>query len=326
MQITNDSILKEQIMAGLKGRMKGHSFESKIVERLNSIVSFAYEGTVADSQTIFYGEPEKILLNKMMQAFQWHKVISLKAYATGRLATAEEGEKCLNIDGHPIKGSKSDLIVDMQNDSGERKITGVSVKQCSNRTPTNAQVFFTTASAFYNLLKERGLIDEPRALVALKQFCGDEGFRPSDAGGCEGRISTPERFFWEETDPVGRAALEKMFAVHQDEVTALLLKKGYVDDPFPPSFIMHKTRSVMEGPDEIAMYSMEQFIKLSHQYASFHLSPYRVTKGRYKEPVGILHDAPRFGVIQMQRGGQKQHPTQLQFNLKAGYFYDLAKF
>ena len=253
MQITNDSILKEQIMAGLKGRRKGHSFESKIVERLNSIVSFAYEGTVADSQTILYGEPEKILLNKMMQAFQWRKVISLKAYATGRLATAEEGEKCLNIDGHPIKGSKSDLIVDMQNDSGERKITGVSVKQCSNRTPTNAQVFFTTASAFYNLLKERGLIDEPRALVALKQFCGDEGFRPSDAGGCEGRISTPERFFWEETDPVGRAALEKMFAVHQDEVTALLLKKGYVDDPFPPSFLMHKNRSVMEGPDEIAM-------------------------------------------------------------------------
>lgn len=37
------------------------------------------------------------------------------------------------------------------------------------------------------------------------------------------------------------------------------------------------------------------------------------------------HKAPKFGVVQMQRGGQKQHPTQLQFNLKAGYFYALAK-
>ena len=48
-------------------------------------------------------------------------------------------------------------------------------------------------------------------------------------------------------------------------------------------------------------------------------------KGRYKEPEGILHQAPKFGVIQMQRGGQKQHPTQLQFNLKSGYFYELDK-
>lgn len=325
MQITNDSILKEQIMAGLKGRRKGHSFEAKIVERLNEIACYELEEKTTGSRTIFYGAPEKILLNKIMQTFRWHKILSLKAYATGRLATAEKGEKCLNIEGYPIKGSKSDIIVDLVNDSGERKIVGISVKQCSNRTPTNAQVFFTTATAFYNLLKECGLINEPRALVALKQFCGDEGFRPSDTGSCEGRISTPERFFWEEIDSVGRAVLERLFAVHQDEVTALLLKKGYVNDPFPPSFIMHKTRSMVEGPDEIAMYSMEQFIKLSHRYASFHLSPYRVTKGRYKEPVGILHDAPRFGVVQMQRGGQKQHPTQLQFNLKAGYFYELAK-
>tara|TARA_R100000808_G_scaffold23266_1_gene51440 strand:- start:49 stop:249 length:201 start_codon:yes stop_codon:yes gene_type:complete len=35
----------------------------------------------------------------------------------------------------------------------------------------------------------------------------------------------------------------------------------------------------------------------------------------------FFHEAPRFGIIQMQRGGQKQHPTQLQFNLEAGYFY-----
>ena len=38
---------------------------------------------------------------------------------------------------------------------------------------------------------------------------------------------------------------------------------------------------------------------------------------------GVKHLAPRFGIVQMQRGGQKQHPDQLQFNLEAGYFYKL---
>ena len=33
--------------------------------------------------------------------------------------------------------------------------------------------------------------------------------------------------------------------------------------------------------------------------------------------------APRFGIVQMQRGGQAQHPEQLQFNLQAGYFYKI---
>ena len=48
---------------------------------------------------------------------------------------------------------------------------------------------------------------------------------------------------------------------------------------------------------------------------------YSVRKGQYRDPEGAEHEAPRFGIVQMQRGGQKQHPTQLQFNLKAGYFY-----
>lgn len=66
-------------------------------------------------------------------------------------------------------------------------------------------------------------------------------------------------------------------------------------------------------------------IELSRRYSLFAYSIYRVKKGRFKEPEGVSHQAPRFGVIQMQRGGQKQHPTQLQFNLKAGYFYELDK-
>ncbi len=39
---------------------------------------------------------------------------------------------------------------------------------------------------------------------------------------------------------------------------------------------------------------------------------------------GVVHQAPRFGVIQMQRGGQKQHPEQLQFNLEASYFRKIS--
>jgi hypothetical protein len=68
---------------------------------------------------------------------------------------------------------------------------------------------------------------------------------------------------------------------------------------------------------------MDQFLRLSKRFSTFAYNLYRVKKGSHKEPEGILHQAPRFGVVQMQRGGQKQHPTQLQFNLKAGYFYDL---
>lgn len=70
---------------------------------------------------------------------------------------------------------------------------------------------------------------------------------------------------------------------------------------------------------------MDEFIDLSREYSPFTYSYYRVKKGSHKEPEGVSHQAPRFGVVQMQRGGQKQHPTQLQFNLKAGYFYDLDK-
>ena len=58
-------------------------------------------------------------------------------------------------------------------------------------------------------------------------------------------------------------------------------------------------------------------------YSGFSHKEYSVRKGSFKDPEGVKHQAPRFGIIQMQRGGQKQHPTQLQFNLQAGYFYKI---
>ena len=75
---------------------------------------------------------------------------------------------------------------------------------------------------------------------------------------------------------------------------------------------------------EIAVYSVEELIALSKKFAGFELKPYHIRKGSFKNDPNE-HLAPRFGVVQMQRGGQKQHPTQLQFNLQAGYFYRLAE-
>jgi hypothetical protein len=68
---------------------------------------------------------------------------------------------------------------------------------------------------------------------------------------------------------------------------------------------------------------MEELIAQSRTYQGFATRPYSVRKGSYPDPPGVQHLAPRFGVVQMQRGGQAQHPTQLQFNLEAGYFYKI---
>lgn len=267
------------------------------------------------------GKPEIILLNKILNYLDWDSCSSVDVYFTGRLATAEDGEKEITIGNVSIKESKSDIIIKLSSGNGEERVIGVSVKQCNNKTPTNAQVYFSTATAFYNTVVANGYDLSANALVAMKQFCGDAGYRPCDNGNCKNRIYTPERYFWEEIDPKGRAEWENLFTEHQDDITRLLLQKGYKYDPFPPEIIIHKTKKAKPDNEEVAIFSMQEFIRLSREYSSFEFNKYRVKKGSHKEPEGVEHLAPRFGVIQMQRGGQKQHPTQLQFNLKAGYFY-----
>ena len=71
------------------------------------------------------------------------------------------------------------------------------------------------------------------------------------------------------------------------------------------------------------MYTIDELILRSARYQGFTTRAYSVHKGSHKDPPGVKHLAPRFGIVQMQRGGQKQHPEQLQFNLEAGYFYKL---
>ena len=324
MQITTDPTLLHQIDAGTKGRKRGHSYENVLAQRLNSL-QFPYSSSVQETPVIQKGKPEIILLNKVLSFLGWSKCDNLKAYATGKLATSENGDKEVLIEGKSISSAKSDVILVLENESS-RKVVGVSVKQCNNKTPTNAQVFFSTATAFYNLLISNGIELSEEALKAMRQFCGDVGYRPLDDFDCSERVSTPDRYFWEEIDPRGKVEWENIFKKKQDDITRLLLQKAYTNDPFPPEIILHKTRkSESIEEEEIAVFTMDQFIELSHKYSPFTYNLYRVKKGSHKEPEGISHQAPRFGVVQMQRGGQKQHPTQLQFNLKAGYFYELDK-
>jgi predicted transcriptional regulator len=207
-----------------------------------------------------------------------------------------------------------------------RQLTiGVSTKQCNNNMPTNAQLYFTTARGFSKLLLDNNITVSEAAVRALRQFCGDEGFRPSDDTRLSGkRLTDPRRYFWEEIDAVGRLEWEKLFSSHQDAISRLLFQKAYINDPFVPDYLVHKTRSAASWNEtEIAIYSIQELVTLSRAYQGFATREYSVRKGRHKDPAGVTHLAPRFGVIQMQRGGQKQHPEQLQFNLAAGYFYRL---
>lgn len=322
-QKTNDSTLLRQIDAGVKGRQKGHSYEDELASKINSMTMPYSNSNNNNDKILFKGSPINVLLDKVLDFLKWSKADNVEAYATGRLATSEYGEKEILIEDKPITSTKSDIILVLYN-SEIKKVVGVSIKQCNNKTPTNAQVYFTTATAFYNLVKDNGIPVTEKALIAMRQFCGDHGFRPLDNFDCSQRVSNPERYFWEEIDVNGKSEWEDVFTNYQDEITRLLLQKAYLNDPFPPEIILHKTRKADSFENqEIAVFTMDQFIELSRKFSPFAYSDYRVKKGRHKEPEGISHQAPRFGVIQMQRGGQKQHPTQLQFNLKAGYFYDL---
>lgn len=213
----------------------------------------------------------------------------------------------------------------MTPDKGQAITIGVSTKQCNNASPTNAQLYFTTARGFASLLQANGIPVSNRAILSLRQFCGDAGFRPSDnPASLHGRITDPRRYFWEEIDPHGRNEWENLLAAKQDDISRLLFQKAYLNDPFVPDYVLHKTKRAASWlQTEVAIYTISELISLSGKYQGFCTKPYTVKKGSYKDPAGVSHLAPRFGIIQMQRGGQAQHPEQLQFNLEAGYFYKI---
>ena len=310
-----------QILAGQIGRKKGHEFEFELAKLINTInkkisVSPSIEG-------VFLDHPEEALIKKCLSICKWTSYDKVEAIALGALATAEEGKKWLKVNGIEVKASKSDILLNIY--SGvEVKTVGVSVKQCGAKKPTNPQLFLSTARAFCSLLRRNGITVSENAEVAMRQFCGDIGFRPvDDEAIMKTRKSNPVRFFWEEINKAGLAEWGLLFTKQQDKITRLLLQKAYLNDPFSPEIVIQKTKKVESGPNEYAIYSVDELVSKSKKYSGFITTlKTEVSKSSYTSPKGVKHECPKFGIVQMQRFGNKQNATQLQFNLKAGYFYD----
>lgn len=313
-----------QIQAGMTGRNSGHTFEKDLA---NAINGFRYPIRTPQRITthLLTGDPALALLSYIANRVGVAEICRASAISTGSLATSEAGKQWLEVNGVRVSRCKSDLILTLHLAGGNSITVGVSTKQCNNRTPTNAQLYFTTARRFVNLLRNHRISVSDQALNALRQFCGDEEFRPSDEPAMLAvRKADPRRYFWEEIDPAGQQEWQRIFTGHQDLITRLLLQKAYMDDPFVPEYLLHKTRLAPAWETtEVAIYSIDELITLSRKYQGYATRSYSVRKGSYPDPEGIQHLAPRFGIVQMQRGGQAQHPEQLQFNLEAGYFYKI---
>ncbi|MFV0643502.1 MAG: hypothetical protein ACK5NN_03230, partial [Sphingomonadaceae bacterium] len=269
--------------------------------------------------------PAILLVNYIASVLGFGTIQSALAISTGALATSEDGRKWLTINGADVRRCNSDLVITLRGEDGREETVGISTKQCNNRTPTNAQLYFTTACGFSNLLRSNGIEVSDSAVLALRQFCGDVGFRPlDDANALNGREVDPRRYFWEEIDAQGRAEWEGLFTDRQDDITRLMLQKAYMNDPFVPTFLLHKTCAAPSWEQtEVAIYTIDELLQHSRDYGRFNTKAYSVRKGSHRDPAGVTHEAPRFGIVQMQRGGQAQHPDQLQFNLEAGYFYKI---
>jgi hypothetical protein len=311
-----------QIQAGILGRRNGHDFEDEICRKINALpMPFSIDHI--ENRHLATGDPSKILMSYVTRQACETKVISAHALSTGALATSDDGREWLRINGAEVKRCKSDIVLSLGFGSKKSVTIGVSTKQCNNRQPTNAQLYFTTAAGFVSLLTKNGISIDTSTLNAMRMFCGDVGFRPKDDPNIlAGRLVDPRRYFWEELPCTGRTNWERVFSTYQNDITRLLLQKAYLDDQFVPDYLVHKTRRADAWEKtEIAIYAVEELVSLSANYQGFITKPYSVRKGSFRDPVGIKHLAPRFGIVQMQRAGSAQHPEQLQFNLEAGYFY-----
>lgn len=312
-----------QILAGIKGRKRGHEFEFELANLINN----SSENTDSSGEItgVFTGSPEVALIKKCLNILNLSSYDRIEAIPLGSLATSENGKGWLKVNNIEVKASKSDILLNIYKDAELRTI-GVSVKQCLAAKPTNPQLFLSTARAFCQLLRRNGIDVTGDAEIAMSQFCGVDGHRPLDNPEVmKTRKSNPVRYYWEEINSKGLEEWESMFSNKQDDITRLLLQKAYLDDPFSPEVIIQKTKKIIKGPEEFAIYSIEELIKKSRNYAPFFKTlKTEVSKSKsYNVPKGVKHECPKFGIVQMQRFGNKQNATQLQFNLKAGYFYGI---
>lgn len=318
--VPKDDRHANQINAGTIGRTGGHKFEELLAESIDLLVTRTFSPLDA-KQHLMIGNPAIELLQYISTTMQL-EILDVKAAWLGGLATARAGSILFDEAGHPITASKSDVLLEITTPAGKQKI-GVSVKSCNKATPTNAQMYFTTAVAFCELLRNNGIPVSDVALQGLRMFCGDAGFRPTDlqnATELRSRLSDPSRYYWEEMPKLALYEWNQIFAKYQDEITRLLFQKAYKSDPYAPSFLLHQTvKYDTFDAVPMAIFSMDEIVSLSRRFSEFTTSAYTIKKGTFKNDPNV-HQAPRFGFIQFQRGGQRQHPTQLQFNLKSGYF------
>jgi hypothetical protein len=215
-----------QIQAGTLGRHTGHDFEGRIAAEINSL---AYPCvTLPPNAHVQRGDPALLLLNYISSAEGIATVIKATAISTGALATSEAGKQWLSINGSTVSRCKSDLVITVDSSDGRSVTVGVSTKQCGNAKPTNAQLYFTTACGFANLLNKNGFAVSAIAIAGLRRFCGDIDFRPSDLEDCTARAVDPRRYFWEEIPRDARTAWETLFSDRQDDITRLLLQKAYL--------------------------------------------------------------------------------------------------
>jgi hypothetical protein len=306
-----------QILAGVSGRLQGHKFEEQLTGLVNLIGKESFQSSGLNGHH-YDGNPAVGLLNFLLTEENKNFGVSARAEWLGGLGTGGTGSRHSKILNTEVKKSKSDLVVEL-NVNGRIQVIGISVKTCSKKSPTNAQIYFTTATAFCERLENAGVDVPVKARNALRKFCGDLGSRPSDLGD-EQKTTRGDRYFWEEI-PAGETGWWKRFLTENHYlVLDTLLRLGYDDDPLPPSVVLHQ-RSKPESFEQvpIAVYWIDDLISRSIAVSGFYTKPYRVFKGTGRDPTKE-HQAPRFGIVQFQRGGQKQHPTQLQFNFEAGYF------
>lgn len=299
--------------AGIDGRVRGHRFEQALAARLPGVDLRALESGVGQRH-LLVGDPAAELLGFIVRDLGLSGVRAVRAWWVGGLATAGAGDREIPELGLIVPRSKSDVIVALDHDGGVARV-GVGVKLCSRPKPTNAQIMFTTATAFCELLVGRGLPVPPGPRAALRAFCGDADFRPGDAQ-CPVTGRAPgSRLFFDELPQADRTWWAATLTEQQALITRLLLAHAYPDDPLPPTYVLHQRHA---GADPsvlpLALYRVGQLVDYSVAFGGFSTRTYR--------PRGsaLFREAPRFGLIQFQRSGQRAHPTQLQFNLRAGYF------
>ena len=89
---------------------------------------------------------------------------------------------------------------------------------------------------------------------------------------------------------------ENIFNSRQDEVTRLLVQRGYPGDTFRPTYLMHQRSAAPDEPHTpLAIYSIEEFVAYSRDHSKFITRNYRITKGSHRDPATI-HELPDSGL------------------------------